>query len=477
MTDPKDDQQAPISGPSASSPVEPSEDTYALRQGIVDDVVSALSEGNDQDVRLQLAALHHSDAADLFERLTGDQRQSLVDALGTDLDPEILSEVDETIRDEIIEVLGLDNVAQVIADLDTDDVVEVLGELEEHEQKQVLDGIAENDRSIIEESLSYPEYSAGRLMQRELMAVPEHWTVGEAIDFMRQSADADEWNMPELFYDIFVVDPKHNPIGIIALSRLLKSKRLARVADIMDSEMKLISATTDQEDVAFLFRQRDLVSAPVVDESGRLVGAITVDDVVDVIHEENEEDIMRMGGVHTDDLYSAATETTRLRFTWLLVNLVTAVGASVVISLFDATIEQMVALAVLMPIVASMGGNAGTQTLTVAVRALATKELTANNAGRVIGKELLVGGFNGILFAVLTGAVTWVWFGSPALGLVIALAMIVNMVVAGLAGSTIPLFLSRIGVDPAVASGVFLTTITDVVGFFSFLGLAAWILL
>ncbi|HJN25145.1 MAG TPA: magnesium transporter, partial [Rhodospirillales bacterium] len=279
------------------------------------------------------------------------------------------------------------------------------------------------------------------------------------------------------FYDIFVVDPAHRPVGSVALSRLLRSHRQVTVTDIMSDEMKLIPVEEDQEDVAYLFSQRDLVSAPVVDSGGRLVGVVTVDDIVDVIHEEHEEDIMRMGGVREDDLYDAVGDTTRSRFSWLLLNLGTAILASVIIGFFEATIEQIVALAVLMPIVASMGGNAGTQTLTVTVRALAMKDLTSTNAMRVVGKEFLVGSINGVLFAVLAGLVAWFWFDSQALGVVIALAMIINLVVAGLAGTTIPLILDRSGIDPAVASSVFLTTITDVVGFAAFLGLAAWLLL
>ncbi len=310
-------------------------------------------------------------------------------------------------------------------------------------------------------------------MQRELVAVPTFWTVGETIDFLRRTADEDPDRLPEDFFDIFIVDPAHHPVGALSLSHLLRSRRPVPVTEIMQPEMKVITTGTDQEEVAFLFRQRDLTSAPVVDTGGRLVGVITIDDVVDVIDEEAEDDIMRLGGVQQDDLYTDAIETVRSRFAWLVVNLGTAILASFVIGLFDATIEQMVALAVLMPIVASMGGNAGTQTLTVAVRALATKELTAANATRVVGKELLVGGVNGALFAVLTGLVTWAWFGNGEIALVIGAAMVINLVVAALAGATIPLALERVGVDPAIASGVFLTTVTDVVGFFAFLGLDA----
>jgi|TARA_Y100000294_G_scaffold48905_1_gene45957 magnesium transporter len=439
--------------------------------------LDVLVSGDGAGVRTLMAELHPADAADLLERLGPDERAHVVEILRDDFDPEILSELDETVRDHVVECLGVENVAAVIAGMESDDALEVIEELDEDEQQQVLDAIPPGDRTLIKEGLTYPEDSAGRLMQREVVTVPEFWTVGETIDFLRQSADSGDDELPARFYDVFIVDPAHRPVGSLTLSRLLRTRRPVAVADIMDTEMKLLPVATDQEEVAYVFRQRDLVSAPVVDDGGRLVGAITIDDVVDVIDEEHEEDIMRLGGVKEDDLYEATMDTTRSRFGWLLINLGTAILASIVIGLFDATIEQMVALAVLMPIVASMGGNAGTQTLTVAVRALAMKELTAANAGRVIGKELLVGALNGVLFAALIGAVAWIWFGSGTLGVVIGLAMIVNMLVAGLAGTTIPLMLYRIGVDPAVASSVFLTTVTDVVGFFVFLGLAALILL
>jgi len=310
-----------------------------------------------------------------------------------------------------------------------------------------------------------------------LVTVPTFWTVGDTIDYMRQNADSDDNPLPDQFYVIYVVDPAHRPVGMVWLDKVLRTRRPVPMTEVMEPDMKVIPVNTDQEDVAFLFRQRDLVSAPVVDDGGRLIGAITIDDIVDVIDEEHEEDIMRMGGVREDDLYSAVLDTTRARFSWLFVNLLTAIVASIVIGLFDATLDQVVALAILMPIVASMGGNAGTQTLTVAVRALAMKELTATNAPRLIGKELLVGAANGIMFAVLAGGVAWGWFDNPLLGVVIAVAMVVNMLVAGLAGTLIPIVLDRNNIDPAIASSVFLTTITDVVGFFVFLGLAAMVLL
>ncbi|HJO75216.1 MAG TPA: magnesium transporter [Rhodospirillales bacterium] len=459
----------------------PSEDqVHDLEAGIEEEVVEALAADEHGRLADLIQPLHHADIADLLERLGADDRDQVVDILRDDFDPEILTELDETVRDHVIERLGVEEVAAALQELDSDDALEVVEELDEDEQQQVLEAIPLGDRTLIEEGLSYPEDSAGRLMQREVVTIPTFWNVGQTIDFLRKSADQDdgqadggENELPTQFYDLFVVDPTHKPVGTIPLSRILRAGRHVPVTDILETEMKLLPVTTDQEDVAFVFRQRNLVSAPVVDDGGRLVGAITIDDVVDVIDEEHEEDIMLLGGVSEDDLYDATLDTTRARFMWLLINLGTAILASVVIGLFDATLEQMVALAVLMPIVASMGGNAGTQTLTVAVRALAMKELTPTNAIRVIGKEALVGVFNGVLFAGLIGVVAWLWFGSLGLGVVIGLAMIVNMFVAGLAGTTIPLALDRMGIDPAVASSVFLTTITDVVGFFVFLGLAA----
>jgi magnesium transporter len=309
-------------------------------------------------------------------------------------------------------------------------------------------------------------------MQREFVVIPSAWTVGETIDYMRAAKD-----LPDDFYDIYIVNPKHHPIGYLPLSRIMRTRRHVRLTEFMETDMKKIPLNMDQEDVAYLFRQYGLVSAPVVDDAGRLLGVITVDDVVHIIDEEAGEDIMKLGGVREQDLYSAVLDTTKARFTWLAVNLLTAILASGVISLFDATIEQIVALAVLMPIVASMGGNAGTQTLTVAVRSLAMKDITEANAGRFIGKELLVGSINGVLFALMAGGVTWLWFDSGPLGLVIASAMVINMVVAGLSGTLIPLGLDKLDIDPAIASSVFLTTITDVIGFFAFLGLAAAFLL
>ena len=437
------------------------------------DIHSALEAGEESRLRKLLSEIYAADIADLLERFSPDERRQVIDVPRHDFNPDVLAELDDTVREEVIELLGVEEAAAAVAELDTDDAVQVIEELDKSDQLELLAEIPDSDRVLIEEALTYPDDSAGRMMQRDFVAVPPFWTVGKTIDYIREHADQDESSLPETFYDIFVVDPKHCPVGTIQLSKILRSKRPTIVSDLMADDMEIIPASMDREDVAFMFRQRDLVSAPVVDEDDRLVGAITIDDVVDVIHEEHEEDIMRLGGVREDDLYDAAIETTRSRFSWLFVNLITAVLASIVIGLFEGTIDQIVALAILMPIVASMGGNAGTQTMTVAVRALAMKELTPTNSLRLIGKELLVGSFNGILFAIIIGFVAWFWFKSPLLGGVIAAAMVINLIVASIAGTTIPLMLERAGIDPAIASGVLLTTITDVIGFAAFLGLAA----
>lgn len=462
--------------PTGSEPVS-EELAYRIDDAFVTEVEEALDAGDKARVAKAVDQLHYADFADLVERLNPDRREKLIDFTKHDLDPEFLHELDETVRDDVIEQIGVENLAAAVTQLDSDDAVLVLEELDERDQQQVLNAIPEEERAVLEAGLAYPEDSAGRMMQRELVSVPTAWTVGQTIDFLRQHADDEDGALPEAFYDIFVVDEGHHPLGAIPLSRLLRTKRPVPVTDLMTTKMELIPATMDQEEVAFLFSNRDLVSAPVVDEQGRLVGAITIDDVVDVIHEEHEEDLMRMGGVAEGDLYSHVIDTTRARFTWLLVNLGTAIAASLVIGLFSHSLEKMVALAVLMPIVASMGGNAGTQTLTVVVRAIATKELSATNAMRVVGKELAVGGINGMLFAIIAGIVAWIWFKDAGVGMVIAIAMIANLVVAGLAGTAIPILLTRAKVDPAIASSVFLTTVTDVIGFLVFLGLGTWLLL
>ncbi len=445
---------------------------YGLTDDLVRDIRLAAQDERREDIPSLVADLHAADLADLLEQLGSTTRTVVIQTIGDKLDAEVVTHLDETVREEVIGLLDTEQLAAVVTELETDDAVDLIEDLDEDEQRELLDAVPAGDRVLYEEALAWPEESAGRLMRREVVAVPAVWTIGETIDYMRSDAE-----MPDDFYDLIVVDPAHKPLGMLPLSRILRTKRPVLISEIMDDEFRPIPVTMDQEDVAFLFRQYGLVEAPVVDESGRLVGVITVDDVVLVIEEEHEEDMMRLGGVGEDDYYSAVVATTRSRFSWLLLNLATAILASFVIAMFDAAIEKVVALAILMPIVASMGGNAGTQTLTVTVRALATRELTASRALRTVVKESMVGFINGILFAVVMGVIGWFWFGNPTIGGVLAAAMVLNLLVAGLAGTLIPLALDRWGADPAVASAVFLTTVTDVVGFFCFLGLGAWILL
>ncbi|RMF12612.1 MAG: magnesium transporter [Alphaproteobacteria bacterium] len=466
--DVEDLKEPDVTDEAAEGPV----DAYRLHPSFIREVTDALAADDAERVRSLLRSLHEADIADLLELLKGEERRKLISALGTEFNPEILSELDETVRDEIIDTLRAEDLAAAVAQLETDDALYVLEDLDEERRAEVLSNIPLQDRAALEEGFSYEEESAGRLMRRELIAVPQFWSVGQTIDYLRESED-----LPEDFHEIFVVDPRFHPIGVVPLSRLMRAKRHVLIRDIMEEEQRLIPVDMDQEEVAFIFKQYNLTSAAVVDAQGRMVGVITIDDVVDVIQEEADEDILRLAGVQDGDLNESLTSVTRTRFIWLLVNLGTAVLASVVISWFDATLEQMVALAILMPIVASMGGNAGTQTMTVAVRALAMRELTATNALRVINKEVVISLINGVLLAVIIGALAAAWFSSVMLGLVLAVAMVVNMLVAGLSGVLIPITLQRLGVDPAVASSVFVTTVTDVVGFFAFLGLAAVIML
>lgn len=451
---------------------DPAEDFLGLTDEIIREVTEALSEEDIARVDAALVGLHYADIADLIEQLPPEDRRRYVELRGAQLDPEILPELDEDVRAEVVNDLGLDAVVNALEALNSDDAAYVAETLPDELRDRALGALSARNRVLIEQTLNFPEYSAGRLMQREFVAVPSFWTVGQTIDYLRDDPD-----LPDNFLDIFVVDPKFRPLGKLPLNRLVRTKRPVRLTEIMDETASPLPIEMDQEEVAFRFRQEDWVSAMVIDQAGRLVGVITIDDVVDVIDEEAEDDLLRLGGLQDDDLYAAVVDTTKARFWWLLVNLGTAVTASLVIGVFEGTIQQVVALAVLMPIVASMGGNAGTQTLTVAVRALATKELTMTNATRIVGKEVLVGLLNGMIFSVATAGVAWLWFGNVQIAFVIALAMVINHIVAALAGILIPLGLDRFKVDPAVASGVFLTTVTDVVGFFAFLGLAAlWLL-
>jgi magnesium transporter len=444
------------------------EELYGPSEELLENVSAALAEGDIPQVEELIEDLHPADVADLIEHLDSEERKLFVEITRHVIEPETISHLDETVRDEVVEQLGPRAVAEVVSELDTDDAVELLADLAPDQQQQVLQSMPAKDRVLLQQSLTFPEDSAGRLMQRELVAIPAHWTVGETIDFLRS-----EKELPDDFYDLFVVDETHKPAGSVPLSRVLRSPRSARLADVMETELRLVPADMDQEAVAYLFRQYALVSAPVVDEVGRLIGVVTVDDVVRVIDEEAEEDLMKIVGASDTDFHAPAHIIAWQRVRWLVVTLVNTMIAATVISQFQDTIRHTVALAVLMPIVAAMGGNAGVQVITVTVRALATRDITPqSDVLRIVGKELIVAFLNALVFAAILGVLAAWWFDHMELGLVLAGAMIFNMVWAGMAGTLIPLAMDRLGLDPAIGAGPFLTTTTDVLGFFSFLGLA-----
>jgi magnesium transporter len=434
----------------------------------VEQIARAIAAADTPLLREIVAELHEADLGDLIEALEPDDRVKLVEMTGADFDFSALNEVDDTVREEILEELEPETVAEGVRELESDDAVELLEGLDEEDQEEILEKLPASERDALERSLEYPENSAGRRMQTEFIAVPPDWTVGQAIDYMRETPD-----LPQRFYEIYAVDAAQHWQGAVSLDVLLRARRPVPLAELIDEDRRRISVMDDQEEVARLFGKYNLVAAPVVDTANRLVGVITIDDVVDVIEEEADEDLKALGGVTSDEELSDNVWTiARGRFNWLLVNLATAFLASSVLGLFEGQLEQMVALAVLAPIVASQGGNAATQTMTVAVRALATRELGSNNAFRVVLREGLVGLVNGLAFAVITGIAAFAWFKIPALGVVIGLAMVCNLVAGALGGILIPMVLERVRADPAVASGTFVTTITDVVGFFSFLGIA-----
>lgn len=449
------------------------DEDYWLDDALIPAVLEAVEAEDRQKLEELFEPLHAADIADLLEQVDYDERRDII-LLGAHLiDGDVLSELDESLREEVFEYMPPELLTVAIRDLDSDDVVDLVEDLEEEQQAQILGVLESADRVAVEQSLSYPEDSAGRLMQREVVFAPEHWTVGEAIDYMRAQDD-----LPEEFYHVILTDPRMKPVGYVTLGHILARPRVTKLIDITEDSFRPIRVTQPEEDVAYAFNQYHLISAPVVDEDDRLVGVITIDDAMAVLDEEHEEDILRLAGVGEESrLSDTVLETAKQRFPWLFVNLITAILASVVIAQFETTIAGFVALAVLMPIVASMGGNAGTQSLTVAVRALATRDLTGSNTLRVVRREVLVGLLNGLVFAIVMGAVGMFWFDNEMLGVVIAVAMVINLVIAGLAGILVPVSLEKLGVDPALASGAFVTTVTDVVGFFAFLGLAAWILL
>jgi magnesium transporter len=443
-------------------------DSGEIRPEFVEIITAAIAAEDEAFLRTEVAELHEADLGDLIAALAPDDRVRLVELTGTDFDFSALNEVDDAVREEILEELEPETVAEGVRELESDDAVELLEGLDEKDQEEILDHLPPSERDVLERGLEYPEGSAGRRMQSEFIAVPPDWTIGQAIDYMRETPD-----LPERFYEIYAVDSSQHWQGAVSLDMLLRSRRPVPLADLIEEDRRRVSVTDDLAEVARLFGKYNLVAAPVVDADNRLVGVITIDDVVDVIEEEADEDLKAMGGVSSDEELSDSVWTiAKGRFNWLLVNLATAFLASAVLGLFEGQLEQMVALAVLAPIVASQGGNAATQTMTVAVRALATRELGSKNASRVVMRESLVGLVNGLAFALITGIAAVAWYRIPGLGIVIGLAIITNLVAGALGGILIPIVLDRVRADPAVASGTFVTTVTDVVGFFSFLGIA-----
>jgi magnesium transporter len=421
----------------------------------------------------ELETLHPSDVAELIALLSPDMREKFVRLVDKKIPAEVFAELDPKIMSEIVDHMDFDTFVSAVQELDSDDAVFILEDMDKKDVQEVLEQMPETDRLVLQRALDYPEDSAGRMMRSDYVAVPPFWTVGQTIDYLREDQD-----LPDEFLEIFVVEPTHKPIGIVQLNQVLRAQRSAVMGEIIDDDFTAVSVDTDREQVARLFERYNLVSTPVVDAEQRMVGVITADDVLEVITEEAGEDILRLGGVTGEATMSdSVVGSIRGRFTWLLVNLATAIAASIVIGLFDASIEKMVALAVLMPIVASMGGNAGTQTLTIAVRGLATRELSVVTARRVIVREVSIGLINGLLFAAIGGLIGAFWFNDVWLGLVLAMAMVVTLIVAALAGILVPIGLDRMGVDPAVASSVFVTTVTDVIGFLAFLGFATILLL
>jgi magnesium transporter len=446
---------------------------YGLTPVVEDAILSAIHEKSRTSLKKLIKPLHPADQADMLERLTSDKLNIFLGLLGRSLDPEVLVYLDHNVQEKVIDILGPKILAKAIPELHSDDAVEILQELEEKDRNVVIKQLPKADRILVEEALSYPVSSAGRLMQREFLAFPGNWTVGQTIDHMRANPQDEE----DSFYSIYIVDPAQRLMGAISLSKLLSAKRPVRLNDLMELKPRNVNVETDQEEVALLFQQYGLVNMPVVDNADRLLGVIIVDDIVDVINEEAEEDLQGLTGVSDLSITSSFLETAKGRFSWLILNMFTAVLASSVIGLFQEEIEKLVALAVLMPIVASMGGNAGTQTVTVAVRALATRQLNYSNLQKFVLKETWVGMINGFLFAFLSILLAYFWFGDKKIAIIMGLAMIANLLFAGVLGTLIPLTLEKFKIDPAISSSVFLTTATDVIGFFTFLGLSALVIL
>ena len=428
-----------------------------------------IESGNVEFINQTLKDLHEADVANLIENLNPDIRNKLIEIESFNIDPEIFIELNESIQSEVLQLLSIDSLIKIIRRLESDNAIKILENLSKEVKEKVLEKLPPKDKFLLQEGLSYPEDSAARIMQREFTAVPSNWTVGQTIDYLREDKD-----LPEEFLEIFIVDNDFKPIGTVPSSRVLRTSRDLKMNSIMREMPVLISVNMDKEEVGLTFENYNLVSAGVVNKENKLVGMITADDVVTVVQEEAEEDALRLAGVGDEEITDSVMLKTKRRFNWLLLNLFTALLATWVISFFGASIEQMVALAFLMPIVASMGGNAGMQTLAVTIRAIATKELSKSNFNRVVVKEFLIGILNGIIFAIITAIIVQLWFKELNLSLLIGISMILNMIVAGLFGILVPVSLKKLNIDPALASSVFVTTITDVIGFLSFLGLGSF---
>ena len=437
----------------------------------------AIGHQNRDEILVCLRGEHPADIADIFEQLSVDDRLGLVDLAADVLSPAVLAELEDEVVEDVLPLLEPEQISEAVAELDSDDAIQIIEELDDKRRAAVMAGLSTKERQEVEAGFAFDEETAGRLMQREFVAAPEFWTVGQAVDHMRVQGEKGGDALPDLFFDLYIIDSRFHPLGYLPLSTLMQSSRDTALKNVMLSLPALIDPKMDQEDVAYLFEKYNLISAPVVDAGGRLSGMITVDDMVEVIREENTEDMLALAGVSDAGLTDTAFSTVRARAPWLLVNLITAVCASLVISLFKDEIKTLVALAVLMPIVASLGGNTGIQALTVAIRALVTRDLTPANTWRVVRREAFAALMNGVIFAVLLAGITYIWFKDPKLSLVIGVALIFNFFCAGLAGILVPLGLKKVGADPAVASSVFVTTVTDVIGFFAFLGLASVFLL
>ena len=449
------------------------ENLIGINPELISKVVNSINNNEKEYILSLINELHPADTADLLETLANEERKKLVYILKHNFPPETLPAMNVPILIDIIEGFEIEQLSKMLLELDTDDIIYVLEICEEKFRRKIVKGLPKDLQSLIRKALNYDEDSAGRIMQTDYVSIPVSWNIGQVVDYLRMSK-----RIPDEFYALFAVDSRHIPIGTVPLHIAMRKERNIKISEIMTTNPKIVNVNDKGKDVAFLFDQYELTSAPVVDNRGRLIGMITVDDVLDLIREKADEDMHKLAGVLGEgDLYLAAFKTARSRFGWLAINLITAILASISIALFSTAIEKLVSLAILMPIVASMGGNAGTQTLTVAVRAMATRELTSSNSLRVFGKEILVGAYNGLFFAFLIGVITGVWFKDYLLGLIIGLAMLFNLILAGTFGAAIPIILSYFKIDPAVAATVILTTITDILGFVIFLGLANYLLM